>query len=146
MAGEDVTFALSRLRFGRIGLRAPLLLLAGLLLQWPLSTAAALPELEVIRFTFGTSSQEISGAALLQGRLHVVADGPQDFGIYTVRPMDNDSNSAPILISAHCAAPASTSPPWRATPMYGQDRLIDLEGICTCGSTIYLGNERASKV
>ena len=135
------------LRWGRIGLRAPLLLLAGLLLQWPLSTAAALPELEVIRFTFGTSSQEISGAAFLQGRLHVVADGPQDLGIYTVRPMDKRFELRAHLDLGALRGYREYLAALESDPdVLAKDRLIDLEGMCTCGSTIYLANERARHI
>jgi hypothetical protein len=131
----------------RIGLRAPLLLLAGLLLQWPPSTGAALAELEVIRFTFGTSAQEISGAALLHGRLHVVADGPQDLGIYTVHPMGKRFElRAHFDLGALRGYREYLAALENDPDVLAKDRLIDLEGMSTCGSTIYLANERARHI
>ena len=131
-------------RIDRLG---PLLLLAGLLSGWPLSAGAGLRDLEVIRFTFGTSSQEISGAAFIRGRLHIVADGPQDLGIYTVHPMGKRFElrgylDIGTLIGYHEYIAALQS----NTEVPAKDRLIDFEGVCSCGSSIYLANERARHI
>jgi hypothetical protein len=129
---------------GRLGL---VLFVAGLLSGFQLPTGAESAELEVIRITFGTSSQEISGAAFIQGRLHVVADGPHDLGIYNVRQMDKR-----FELEAHLDLGTLTG--YRdyvaaletdaAVP--AKDRLIDLEGLCSCGQTIFFTNERARHI
>src|SRR5262245_40827952 len=128
----------------RLGLA---LLVAGFLTGFQLSTGAELAELEVIRVTFGTSSQEISGAAFIQGLLHVVADGPQDLGIYVVRQMgkrfelEADLDLGTLSGYRDYIAALETDPDVPA-----KDRLIDLEGLCSCGRSIYLTNERARHI
>jgi hypothetical protein len=131
-------------RIGRLGL---VLFVAGFSSGFQPSTKAELTALEVIRVTFGTSSQEISCAAFIRGRLHVVADGPQDLGIYEVRRMGKR-----FELEAHLRlntltgyrdyiAKLETDPDVPA-----KDRLIDFEGVCSCGRSIYLTNERARHI
>jgi SdiA-regulated len=130
-----------------IGRLALVLFVAASLSGFPPSTGAELPDLEVIRVTFGTSSQEISGAAFIQGNLHVVADGPQDLGVYAVRRMGNrfeletHFNLGTLRGYHDYIASLETDP-----DVAPKDRLIDFEGLCSCGRTIYLANERARHI
>jgi SdiA-regulated len=129
---------------GRLGL---VLFVVGFLSGFPPSTGAELPDLEVIRVTFGTSSQEISGAAFIQGRLHVVADGPQDLGIYEVRQMGKRFELEAHLdlgtLSGYRDYIAALE---TDADVPVKDRLIDFEGLCSCGRSIYLSNERARHI
>src|SRR5687767_3831240 len=77
----------ARVRNPAIGALASILLLTSCVSSLPQSSRVDLPELETIRVTFSTSPHEISGAALVRGRLHVVADGPDDLHVYAVREM-----------------------------------------------------------
>jgi hypothetical protein len=129
---------------GRLGL---VLFVAGLLSGFQLPTGAESAELEVIRIAFGTSSQEISGAAFIQGRLHVVADGPQDLGIYAVHQMgDRFELQAHLDLGTLTGYRDYLAALETDAAVPAKDRLIDLEGLCSCGRTIYLTNERARQV
>jgi hypothetical protein len=129
---------------GRLGL---VLFVAGFSFGFQPSTKAELSDLEVIRVTFGISSQEISGAAFIQGRLHVVADGPQDLGIYAVRQMGNRFElEAHLDVGALSGYRDYIAALDTDADVPAKDRLIDFEGLGSCGRSIYLSNERARHI
>jgi hypothetical protein len=129
---------------GRLGL---VLFGAGFLFGFQPSKNAELAGLEVTRITFGTSPQEISGAAFIQGRLHVVADGPQDLGIYAVRQMGKrfelEAHFDVGTLSGYRDYIAALD---TDADVPAKDRLIDFEGLSSCGRSIYLSNERARHI
>ena len=130
-----------------IGTLASILLLTSCVASLPQSSSVDLPELQTIRVTFSTSPHEISGAALVRGRLHVVADGPDDLHVYSVREMGvrfelKASIDLGLLSSGRDYMLALRRDP--AIPV--NDRRIDFEGLCACGSDLYIANERARDI
>lgn len=137
----------SQVRNPTLGALASILLLTSCLSSLPQSSGVDVSELETIRVTFSTSSHEISGAAVVGGRLHVVADGPDDLRVYEVREMGdrfelNVGIDLGLLISGREYLLALRNDP--GVP--ARDRRIDFEGLAACGDDLYIADERARHI
>src|SRR5262245_42000902 len=104
-------------------------------------------KLDLIRVTFGLSSHEISGAALVGGRLYVVADGPDDLRIYAVRERGARFLLEPAIDLAGLKGCAEYTTALRDdASLPAVDRRIDFEGLAGCGADLYIANERARHI
>ena len=83
----------------------------------------------------------------MRGRLHVVADGPDDLRVYEVREMGVRFELKVAIDLGSLSSGRKYILTLQSDPeVPDRDRRIDFEGLCACGGDLYIANERARDI